>query len=122
MNNKSFYILVALAAVVDLIFVIKPVAYGLMTTRAILCGSALYYIVQTLKSRERIGIYFPFMILFAVLYNPIVPFVLPEWSWLLSDMVALVVFYLLSRSISLPGGVTHKELLPTDENGADDEK
>lgn len=109
MNNKSFYALITLVAIIDLVLVVRPVTYGTLATRSILCGGALYYVVQILRNKERITIYFPFMVIFAVLYNPVAPFILPEWSWLLLDIVSLAVFYILSRSTILLGGVTHKD-------------
>lgn len=116
MNNKSFYATVAFVAIVDLIFIIHPVGYALLVTRAILCGASLYYIVKAVKEKKKINFfYFPFMVIFAVLYNPVAPFILPEGIWLLMDMVALGVFYFLSRSIALPDGITHKEIFPDDE-------
>lgn len=115
MNNKSFYALVGFTAIIDLIFVIRPIEYGLLATRAILCGGTLYYIISIMKAKKKINFFVPFMVLFAVLYNPVVPIPLPVWAWLLLDMISLATFYLLSQSATLPGGVVYKELFPDEE-------
>ena len=124
MNNKSFYAVIAFVAIVDMILVIKPNAYGLLATRSILCGGALYYIVQLIKEKKKVNVYLPFMVIFAILFNPVVPFFntkdpsagLPEWVWLVLDIAALSVFYFLSRSIELPDGTTHNEIFPNDKD------
>lgn len=120
MNNKSFYATIAFVAIIDLICIIHPIANALLITRALLCGAALYYIVKVIKEGKKLHLfYFPMMVVFAVLFNPIVRINLPEGLQLLLDILALCVFYFLSRSQSLPGGITHKEIFP-DEEGVDD--
>lgn len=105
MNNRSFYMIISALCLVDMVLLIRPNSVVMAILRTIICGGALYYVVRRFRQP---GITFFLMLAIAVLYNPVIPIDMELVWWLLCDIGAMAVFYLLARVTPISeSGIQH---------------
>lgn len=106
MTPKSSYALFAAFPLIDMLFQIRPMGISSAIMHAAVCGAALYYVIKHLKP---FGIMSGVMLALAVVFNPFRPFELGTPGWIVADIIAMALFYLLSWKTPLPdnGGVKH---------------
>ena len=104
MTKKSAYSVFAAFPLLDMLFQLRPVGHWSLILHAAICGAAIYYVVKNLKP---FGLWNVLMTILAVVYNPFRPFEFNSVGWIITDIIALTLFYLLALRTPLPdnGGV-----------------
>mgnify|MGYP001304408823 CR=1 FL=1 len=88
-DSRIFWV----SPIVVMVIGLFPLPIGYYTlVRLVVCGCAIYYLIQYIKSKEQTLLWvFGFI---AILYNPIFPIYLYEKAiWIVINIIAAVVFY-----------------------------
>lgn len=93
MNNKHFFVLIALASLIAAL--IEPREYPtlMLVLRILVCGGAFYYVGLHFREKRKLTILLVLMLAIGVLVNPIIPLNLSMGIRLLIDLIGAFIFY-----------------------------
>lgn len=96
MNNKSLYMICALAALVLLLLERRDIRFVDIVGHILLCGGAIYYVIHQYKVKRSVTVIMALMAAIGIIYNPIIPPHLPNVGWVVVHIAAMTLFYLIS--------------------------
>lgn len=86
----------AFVALVLLMLEKRHIQYVDIVGGVLLCGGALYYVLQAYRRKRSVTVLMALMAALGLVYNPIYPPHLPTVVWIIIDIVAMALFYLIS--------------------------
>lgn len=94
MNNKSFYSIASFLAFFQLLLIKRDIGLWANTLSAILCGSALYFVLHNYRKHRGLSLV---MTLYAVAVNPFYVLTNSFVGTLIVSLTGMVLFYLLAK-------------------------
>lgn len=86
----------AFIALILLVFESRDIYFLEIIGRVFLCGGALYYVFHQYQRKKSVTLLMALMAAVGIIYNPIVPPRFPNVGWVVINVVAMVLFYLIS--------------------------
>ncbi|MDO5036393.1 MAG: hypothetical protein Q4D93_05480 [Porphyromonas sp.] len=105
MNNKSFYAIIAFIALIELFMVRGDYPIVTLIAKIFICGGSFYYILTQYQRRRRVTALMVLMAVVGVLYNPVLPILLPISVNILMSIVVAGLFYLVAKSTPIEEGM-----------------
>lgn len=113
MNNKFLYSIGSLSCLVSLFLRMRADKMGeldpagglgwlMHLLQLLICGIALYYVYQRLMHRPRINLLAILMLIVGAIYNPIYVPDFPLTTWLVIEIVSMILFFVCSLKENLP--------------------
>lgn len=88
--------LFAFVALVAMLLESRDLKYVEVVTRVLLCGGAFYYVLKSYQRKKGVTVLMCLMVALGVIYNPVFPVHLPNVGWLVTHIVAAILFYLIA--------------------------
>ncbi|MDD7437815.1 MAG: hypothetical protein PUK66_03130 [Bacteroidales bacterium] len=86
----------ALVALVLLVFERNDFLFLDIIGRVFLCGGATYYVFKQFKLKKYVTLMMALMAAIGIAYNPIFPPHFPNIGWVITHIIAIGLFYLIS--------------------------
>lgn len=86
----------AFVALVLLLLERRDIRFVDIIGHVLLCGGAIYYVVDQYKRKRSVTLMMALMAAIGIAYNPIATPHFPKAAWVVTHVLAIVLFYLIS--------------------------
>lgn len=101
--------LFAFVALVAMLLESRDIRIVEMVSHVLLCGGAFYYVLKTYQQHKGVTILMFLMAALGIIYNPVIPVNLPNIGWLVTHIVAALLFYLIALRTPIDDSVITRE-------------